>query len=291
MSASTPWSNGFAAVCCSKTERVGRDGFLRLSFERRGARTVLTAARMSPPLQVMAPIELADGSVYVVLLNNGGGLLGGDRIRIEIALGAESVARITTASAGKLYRTSGNATTHETTIRLAAGARLDYLPDHLIPHAGANLIQRLIVAMERGSRAILYGAFAAGRIGRGERFAFRRIEDSIEVGYGGRPILRSRAILEPGTRPHDSIGVMGRFNYLASLVVAGESSEWDSIAKSLNASLAAADVNGGASPLRADGCVARWLTPDAETLRRSMAMLYSEGAGRAFDESAPRLRK
>jgi urease accessory protein len=286
-----PWSNGFAAACCSKTERVGRDGFLRLSFERRGARTVLAAARMTPPLQVMAPIELADGSAYVMLLNNGGGLIGGDRMRIEIALGAKSVARITTASAGKVYRTIGAAATHETAIRLAAEARLDYLPDHLIPHADANLIQRLTVAMERGSRAIIYGALAAGRIGRGERFAFRRIEDSIDVAYGDRPILRSRAILEPGTRPHDSIGVMGRFNYLASLVIAGESAEWNPIARSLGASLSAAGIDGGASPLPADGCVARWMTSDAETLRRTTAILYAEVARRAFDESLPRFRK
>ncbi len=246
---------------------------------------------MTPPLQVMAPLELADGSAYVVILNNGGGLVGGDRMQVEIALGPGSSACITTASAGKVYRTTGAAAVHETIIRLAPDARLDYIPDHLIPHAGAALVQRLTVAMERGSRAIVYGAMAAGRIGRGERFAFQRIEDSIGLWYGGVPILLSRAILDPAARPLDSIGIMDRYGYFASLAIAGESGEWGSIATALNAGFTAAGVNGGASPLRSDGCLARWMTADAEALRRTMATLYAEAARRAFGASAPRLRK
>jgi urease accessory protein len=247
---------------------------------------------MTPPLQVMASMALADGSAYTMLLNNGGGLVGGDALRTEIELGPSAAARITTASAGKVYRTNGPAASHETIIRLAAGARLDYLPDHLIPHPGADLTQRLTVAMEPGSRAILYGAMAAGRIGRGERFAFRRIEDAIEIRYAGRPILVSRALLEPALRPLDGVGIMENFNYVASLVVAGESGrDWNSIARSLDSAIHDAEVTGGASPLAAAGCLVRWMAPGAETLRRSMASIYAVAARLAFEESPPALRK
>ncbi len=247
---------------------------------------------MTPPLQVMAPMALADGSAYAVLLNNGGGLVGGDALRTEIDLGPGAAARITTASASKVYRTIGPVASHETVIWLAAGARLDYLPDHLIPHPGADLTQRLTVAMEPGSRAILYSAMAAGRIGRGERFAFRRIEDAIEVRCAGGPILMSRVLLEPALRPLDSFGIMGSFNYVASLVIAGESAhDWNSIAGALDAALDEAGVTGGASPLAANGCIVRWMAPGAETLRRSMASIYGAAARIAFDESPPALRK
>jgi urease accessory protein len=261
-------------------------------LERRGARTVLAGQRMTPPLQVMAPMELADGSAYVVILNNGGGLVGGDSMRIEIELGSGSRAAITTASAGKVYRTTGPSASHQTTIRLGAGARLDYLPDHLIPHAGAALIQRLTVMMETGSRAILYGALAAGRIGRGERFAFRRIEDSTAVWYDGRPILLSRALLEPAKRALDGAGLMEQSDYIASLVVAGESCEkWGAVAAGLQERLQTAGVSGGASPLTSAGCQVRWMAPGAEVLRRSAAAIYGEAARMAFGESPIALRK
>jgi urease accessory protein len=247
---------------------------------------------MTPPLQVMAPMERADGSAYVVLLNNGGGLVGGDSMRIEIELGAGSRVAITTASAGKVYRSAGAAATHETIIHLGAGARLDYLPDHLIPYADAALVQRLSVVMERGSHAIFYAAMAAGRIGRGERFAFRRIEDSIAVWYAGRPILLSRAIMEPATRTLSGAGLMEDFDYIASMVVAGESSgEWGAIASGLQTRLENRELSGGASPLAADGCLVRWMAPGAETLRRSAAQIHAEAAMLAFGESSLALRK
>ena len=42
--------------------RIGRDGALSLSFERRGAATVLAASRFTLPLQVLAPVSLDDES-------------------------------------------------------------------------------------------------------------------------------------------------------------------------------------------------------------------------------------
>ena len=58
-------------------DRVGKDGSLRLAFERRDERTILTERRYSLPLQVLEPISMdGDGSLLVMLLNPTGGLLG-----------------------------------------------------------------------------------------------------------------------------------------------------------------------------------------------------------------------
>src|SRR5258708_19497976 len=62
-------SNGSGTSCCLNPDRVGRDGFLRLRFERRGSRTILAQSRFSLPLQAMAPLTLDDGAVYLILLN------------------------------------------------------------------------------------------------------------------------------------------------------------------------------------------------------------------------------
>src|SRR5450631_2803871 len=85
-------SNGSATPCYlnskqygeRNTERVGRDGFLRLRFARRGESTILAQSRFSLPLQALTPLTLADGASYLMLLNPTGGVLGGDRLITEI---------------------------------------------------------------------------------------------------------------------------------------------------------------------------------------------------------------
>ena len=64
-------------------DRVGRDGALRLRFERRGAATVATGWRYTLPLQAPAPVALDDPAGGVSILNPTGGLVGGDRLLWE----------------------------------------------------------------------------------------------------------------------------------------------------------------------------------------------------------------
>src|SRR5260370_35501399 len=86
----TPSSIGSATPCSLNreriSERVGRDGFLRLRFARSGERTILAQSRFSLPLQVLTPLTLADGASYLILLNPTGGGLGGDHLVMEIAV-------------------------------------------------------------------------------------------------------------------------------------------------------------------------------------------------------------
>ena len=70
--------------------RIGRDGVLRLGFERRGAATVLAASRFTLPLQVLAPVALDDAACVVSLLNPTGGVVGGDRLTIDVEVGPDS---------------------------------------------------------------------------------------------------------------------------------------------------------------------------------------------------------
>src|ERR1700674_1794198 len=81
-------SSGSATPCSLNSERnperVGRDGYLRLRFERRGQRTILSQSRFTLPLQVLTPLALEDGTAYLMLLNPTGGVLGGDHLFTEI---------------------------------------------------------------------------------------------------------------------------------------------------------------------------------------------------------------
>ena len=117
-------------------ERVGRDGYLRLQFERRGQRTILSQSRFTLPLQALTPLALEDGTAYLMLLNPTGGVLGGDHLLTEIVQEKETHVCLTTPSATRIYRTAEKPAVLQTVIRLGEGATLEYLPDHVIPHTG-----------------------------------------------------------------------------------------------------------------------------------------------------------
>ena len=177
--------------------RVGRDGRLCLRFERRGDRTVLAHAASTAPLQVLAPLRLPDPAAVVSMLNPTGGVLGGDRLDIEIVAGPGAHACLITPSATRVARTDGPMAEQAVRLGIESGGCLEWLPDHTIPAAGSAFRQSLDVYLEPGARFIGVDGFAAGRVARGETWAFAWLESAITVREGPRRLLHDRFALNP----------------------------------------------------------------------------------------------
>ena len=277
--------------CCSRTNRVGRDGFLRLVFERRSSHTVLTNRRFTLPLQVLEPTRLPDGSLYTMMLNPTGGILGGDRLRSEIVLGAGTHVVLTTPSASKVYRTLNDAARCETEIHVGEDATLEYLPDHVIPHPGAALSQNLHIKLAPRSCAIVYDAFAAGRVGRGERWRFREIASEISINFDDAPCFISRSTLTPARRV-DNVGLMEGFNYYGSLIALRHATKDTPDVTAVDKAICGTPgVWGGASSLSAGGVVAKFLAPSANALASAMTSAWSAARQQLLRMPAFDLRK
>jgi urease accessory protein len=257
---------------------VGRDGFLALRFERRDKRTVLTQSRFKLPLQVLAPSDIDDGTLYLMLLNPTGGLVGGDRLLTRIVQGCGTSVCITTPSATRLYRTASHPAIHETLIQVEEGASLEYLPDHIIPHAGSALRQSLRVEMARESRAIIWDALAAGRLARGERWDFRALESRTEILLCGRPVFINRTRIDPLHQRPERLGLMEGFTYMASLVVLADGfRRWEGLIASIEAELKGMpQILGGVSLLAGGGCQVRIFTRSASDLTLAQAKLWAQ---------------
>lgn len=161
--------------------RVGRDGALWLSFERRGVATALTGCRSILPLQVLAPVALDDPAAVVSILNPTGGLLGGDRLSIDVDVAAGAHAVLTTPSATRVYRADGAPTVQTVRLRLGPGAVVEWVPDHTIPFAGSALRQAFDVELDETAALVLVDAFSAGRIALGEAWRFALLESAISI--------------------------------------------------------------------------------------------------------------
>lgn len=205
--------------------RVGRDGALRLAFERRGPATVVASCRFTLPLQVMAPVALDDPAAVVSILNPTGGLVGGDRLAIDVRAGAGAHAVLTTPSATRVYRAEGEPTVQ--TVRLSIGPRavVEWVPDHTIPFAGSALRQAIDVELDETAGLILVDAFAAGRVAAGEAWRFAWLESAISIRDPGGWLLHDRFVLRGPARKNDpsfdGLGFTESRPYFASIAVVG----------------------------------------------------------------------
>jgi urease accessory protein len=281
----TSSSNGSATRCFSsrprEPERVGRDGFLKLRFARCGGNTILAQSRFSLPLQALAPLTLADGSSYLMLLNPTGGVLGGDRLVTEIDLEPGTHVCLSTPSATRVYRTVGEPAILDTVIRVGEGGTLEYFPDHVIPHAGSALRQSLRLSLNRGSRAILFDSMAAGRVAHGERWVFTDIDSRIDVRVSGCPSYINRTTMIPKTMHPDRLGLVDSFDYVACMaVVADGFSRWPQLCAALNAVIETVpEIRGGATVLSRGGCMVRFLARSAPDMTITNKKLWDTARG------------
>lgn len=267
---------------------------LRLAFERRGDATILRRCRYTLPLQVLSPLTLEDGSCYLLLLNPTGGVLGGDRLRTEIALEESARVCLSTPSATRVYRTNSAPAEIDTILRVGRNATLEYFPDHLIPHAGSSLRQTLRVEMDQGSRGIFFDGFASGRVALNEQWLFRDFDSRTEILLRGRPVHLARTRIFPASStpghgpltpdgplfsslPPSALGRTGGYDYCSSLIIIAEDfPDWLPLLAALRSELdVIPGIFGGASLFCHSGCSARFLARSAIALRDATQRLWA----------------
>jgi urease accessory protein len=196
---------------------------LRLDFERdeRTGRTVLAESHQEPPLRVVRAFTLEDGAAMVHLHNVSGGVLGGDRLGLAVRVGAEACAQITTTGATRIYRAREDTPTAAQWNEVAVGenALLEYLPDALIPFAGARFSQRTAIRLAEGAGLFWWEILAPGREARGEIFEYVSVELKSDLVAAGRPIAAERVRLEPRNRAVASLARLGPYRTWATFYI------------------------------------------------------------------------
>ena len=264
--------------------RVGRDGALRLRFARRGPATVVAGCRFTLPLQVLAPVALDDPAAVVSILNPTGGLVGGDRLAIDVHAGAGAHAVLTTPSATRVYRAEGEPTVQ--TVRLSIGPRavVEWVPDHTIPFAGSALRQAIDVELDETAGLILVDAFAAGRMAVGEAWRFALLESAISIRDAGGWLLHDRFVLRGRARKDDpafdGLGFAESRPYFASIAVVGafDRDRFAADVQRLGEDGDATSLGVAALPRR--GALVRCLAPSAPALARRARGLLAARASR-----------
>ncbi len=96
---------------------------LRLRFEDDQGVTRLTERSHSGPLRVQKPLYPEGARIcHAILIHPPGGVVGGDRLAVEVEAGPGAHALLTSPGAAKWYRANGKRSVQEVHIAAGAGA-------------------------------------------------------------------------------------------------------------------------------------------------------------------------
>ncbi len=215
-------NRGSRTSTSSEVSAVGRKGTLTLEYSRQGPQTVLSRSSCRTPWHLLPPIYLDDtGCAYTLLLNPSGGLVGGDRLALNLSLGGRAHVLISTPSANKIYRSLGAQAAQVIEISVGPEAILEWIPEPTIPFAGSRFCQTIHVTLAPSAAVVLWDAIAAGRIAGGERWAFACLKNEIRIATASGAFVLERYTLCPDDSS-GRVGLVEPWNYVASLYVVSE---------------------------------------------------------------------
>ncbi|BAB75365.1 urease accessory protein UreD [Anabaena sp. FACHB-709] len=209
----------------SETDTIvkGWHGKLNLVYADRSNSTQLIYNHQQAPLKVQRPFYPEGEKVcHSVILHTAGGVVGGDRLSYNLHLQPNAQALITTAAAGKVYRSDGLQARQTIEIKIDAGACLEWLPQETILFNGAIYRQDLRVELATGANFLGWEITRFGRSARGEKFYQGEWRSHTEIWQQGVPLWIDRQWL-PGNdavfhSPHGLAGqpIVGSLVWLGS---------------------------------------------------------------------------
>jgi urease accessory protein len=188
-----------------------------LDVARVDRRSVVRRAYATSPLRWLTPRNHGPAA-WVYASSYGGGLVGGDALRLTISIGAGASAFVSSQASTKIYR-SRDRSTIELEAMVSDGGHLVLWPDPVVCYAGSTFRQSQCVELRDDASLILVDTMTSGRRAAGERWQFVEYTNRITVRQDGRVVVFDSTRLS--AVEGDLAARMGRFDVLCSVVMAG----------------------------------------------------------------------
>lgn len=245
---------------------VLRDGVVRLADLHQAGSGKAMLPRVAGPVP------------EVVFLNTSGGLTAGDRLDFALEIGAGARVTATTQTAERAYAAQGAPA--EVTVRatVAAGGRLDWLPQETILYEDSRLNRRTTIDLAADATCLLCETLVLGRQAMGETPLRAALDDRRLIRRAGRPLWAEALRLDAGALARrDSPVLIGGARAMAVVALVAQGAE-DALAR-LRRALDEPGVTGGATGW--DGrLLVRLLAQDGWPLRRQLARVLHILSGR-----------
>jgi len=175
------------AMAAASTRPQRARGRGHLAAKSLGGRTRLAELYQEGAAKIRLP-ETFDSSMEAVIINTAGGLTGGDRMDWSVVAGPGTRIDVTTQACEKIYKASADSAVVETSIRVGASARVDWLPQETILFDRASLSRKLHVELDETAEFLAVEAILLGRKAMGETMAQGLFRDRWRIRRDGRLI-------------------------------------------------------------------------------------------------------
>ncbi len=156
---------------------TGKTGVIRISLDGdpETKKTVIKELFSKVPLQVQKTLYVEESfpqMAYVYIMSPSGGILQGDRLRIDVSLENGAQAHVTTQAATKIYRMNRNYAAQLVNVFVGDGCYLELIPDQLIPYRNARFYQYVKLQVHENATVLYSEIITPGRVSSGEYFKY-----------------------------------------------------------------------------------------------------------------------
>jgi urease accessory protein len=223
-----------------KPGEPGKIGALVLKLEQNSetGKTVLKDLFSMVPLFVQKALYLEESlpsMAYVYIMSPSGGILQGDRYRIDLTLSNKAQAHITTQGATRIYRMEGNYATQIINISVDENCYLEYIPDQIIPYRDCRFYQIVNAKIHDKGTLVYSEMLTPGRVASGESFQYDIVYMTTQAeNQEGKLRFTDVYILEPKKVDLRVVGILGEYNVVGSLYVLTKNSDTKQLIQEIN---------------------------------------------------------
>lgn len=158
---------------------------------------------------------------HSLILHPPSGIVGGDRLEIDLDLQPNAHALVTMPGATRWYKSAGEESAQKLDIHVAASGVLEWLPPETIIFNRANARMQTRIALESGARYTGWEILCLGRTASGETFADGLLRQHTAITIGGALAWDERLRLSGDAPLLGSAVGLGRAPVSATLLAAG----------------------------------------------------------------------
>ena len=204
--------------------KSGKIGFLELELQNDLDRqkTVITRKQTQVPLYVQKALHYDldyPSMAHVFVLSPSGGILQGDRYRMDVELKNNAISHLTTQGATRIYKMESNYATHMVTLNLKDNSYLEFIPEQIIPYKNSRFYQKTNLEIDDSSTVVYSETIVPGRIAMGEMFDFDVCYLKTEGKINGKIKFRDASLLTPKTQKIQALTMFDDKTILTSVYV------------------------------------------------------------------------
>jgi len=159
-----------------KLKMPGQNGIIEIELQvNEDSKTYIKSLLSKAPFLIqkaMYPDTDYPNFAHIYMMSSSGGVLQGDEQKIDIVMGTNSAARITTQSATKIYKMDSGYASQYINIHNQEGSYLEFIPHQIIPFKSSRFYQEVNLEVADNAILIYSEIISAGRIASGEKFDF-----------------------------------------------------------------------------------------------------------------------